>query len=311
MKNYAPIVLFAYNRPHYLRETLEALASNKESQESHLYIFCDGAKEGASIEDLSAIEKVRALSKEKKWCNTVTVLESEVNNGLSKAIISGVTQILKEHNSIIVLEDDLVTSPFFLNYMNTALDKYENNHDVISVVGYNYPLNFEDHTSETYFLKNADCLGWATWKRGWNLFEEDALVLIKKLEETNSVKEFNFDNQYPYLKMLKSVAEGKVNSWAIRWYASSFVNNKLSVFPKKSLIRHIGHVGSNIKADNTDVFGWDISMNPVRNYEAIVTELAENRLKLSKHFKKYNRRRLSVSSIRYAYRRFIKPLFTR
>lgn len=305
----APIVVFAYNRPSILEETLVSLTTNKESKDSTLYVFCDGAKPGASEEELQLIKEVRAVVKSRQWCKEVIVFESEVNKGLSKAIISGVNQIMETHETIIVLEDDLVVSPWFLDYMNHALNLYKDNDRVISIVGYNYPLAFNNDFPETYFLKNADCLGWGTWRRGWRLFEQDAQVLMNKIESMEAQKEFDFDGQYPYCKMLQKVADGTVNSWAIRWYASSFVHNMLTLFPQKSFVRHIGHVGSNIKADNSDVFGWDINMNRVTYYEENTIEVPENRLRLSRHFRKFNRRRLSLSSIKYAYKRFILSRF--
>jgi hypothetical protein len=305
----APIVVFIYNRPHYLKETLEALSSNKESKESTLYIYCDGPKYGSTQIELDKIEAARVVAREKQWCKEVIIIESDINMGLSKAITFGVSEIIEKHGRIIVLEDDLVTSPYFLNYINTALDMYENNENVISVVGFTYPITFKDISSETYFIKNADCLGWATWKRGWDLYESDASKLIHQLQSKKLVKEFNFNDQYPFFKMLKRVAEGKVNSWAIRWYASSFIHNKLTLFPKKSLVRHIGNEGSNIKADNSDLFGWDLGDKPVISYEILIMEKQEYRNLLSSHFKKFNRRKLSITSIHYAYKRFILPVF--
>lgn len=305
----APIVVFIYNRPHYLKETLEALSKNEESKNSTLYIYCDGPKEGSSQKELEKIASARAVAREKQWCKEVIIIENNTNMGLSKAIISGVTEIIEKHGRIIVLEDDLVTSKYFLNYINTALNKYENNEEVISVVGFTYPILFNDDYSGTYFIKNADCLGWATWKRGWDLFEADAIKLIHQLEEKKIVKDFDFNDQYPFMKMLRLVAEGKVNSWAIRWYASSFINDKLSLFPKKSLVRHIGNVGSNVKADNSDIFGWDLGNKPVKSYETTIAEKPENRKLLSLHFRKYNRRRLSLTTLKYAFRRFILTLY--
>lgn len=306
----APIVVFIYNRPHYLKKTLEALSRNQESKDSTLYIYCDGPKEGASKKDIDNIILAREVAREKKWCKEVIIVESDVNLGLSNSIISGVNEIIEKHDRIIVLEDDLVTSPYFLNYINTALEKYKDCDDVISIVGFTYPLKFKEHLPDTYFLKNADCLGWATWKRGWSFFEKDANKLIEQLESKNLVKEFNFNNQYPFIYMLKNVAKGKINSWAIRWYASSFVNQKLSLFPKKSLVRHIGNSGSNVKADNSDIFGWELAIKPVIAYEDLIHEKPEYRKLLSMHFKKYNRRRLSLTTLQYAYKRFILPIFS-
>ncbi|MHA8072232.1 glycosyltransferase [Aquirufa ecclesiirivi] len=308
---FAPIVVFIYNRPHYLKETLEALTKNEEAKESTLYIYCDGPKVDADQVELDKIAAARAVAREKQWCKEVRIIESDTNKGLSKAIIFGVNEIIEKYGRIIVLEDDLVTSPYFLNYINTALNKYENDDKVISVVGFNYPIKFKDDFPETYFIKNADCLGWATWKRGWDLFEADASSLIQQLEDKKLVKEFNFNDQYPYIRMLKLVAECKVNSWAIRWYASSFVHNKLTLFPKKSLVRHIGNEGSNIKADNSDIFGWELGDKPITSYETSIMEKTENRNLLSLHFRKYNRKRLSITTLQYMFKRFILPLFNK
>lgn len=307
--NLSPIVIFAYNRPVYLRQTLEALENNAEAKDSILYIYCDGPKPGITDAELNDIAEVRAIAREKEWCKVVNIIEREKNYGLSQAIINGVTEIFEKHDRVIVLEDDLVTSPQFLNFMNTALTTYEQVDDVISVVGYNYPINYESDYPETFFLKSADCLGWGTWKRGWDLYERDANVLIEKLEKLNAVSEFNFDDQYPYIKLLRNVAKGTANSWAIRWYATAFVNNKLTLFPQKSFVRHIGNMGTNVKADNSDIYGWDISTMPVNYFEARIEEDKIARNKLSKHFRKYNRRRMSVSTLKYIYKRFVLPLF--
>ena len=147
--------------------------------------------------------------------------------------------------------------------------------------------------------------------KGSDLYEAQAEVcaLVEQLENKKLVKEFNFHDQYPFSKMLKFVAEGKLNSWAIRWYASSFVHNKLTLFPKKSLVRHIGNVGTNIKADNSDIFGWEIGEEPITSFENNVIENPENRNLLSLHFKKYNRKRLSITTLNYVYKRFIVCLF--
>jgi hypothetical protein len=309
MNDYAPIVIFAYNRPHYLRETLNSLYLNEESKYSTLFIFCDGPKLNCTPKELEDVLESRKVAKEKKWCKEVFVIESNVNNGLAKAIISGVNYILDKYESIIVMEDDLVVSKYFLAYMNQGLKKFFDNEKVVSIVGYNYPVDFPFSTNETIFINNSDCLGWATWKRGWALFEEDAKKLIEKIKEQNSIKKFNFDGNYNYFKMLQLVAEKKVNSWAIRWYASTFIHEKLTVFPKKSLVKHIGNQGTNIKVDNSDFFGDQIYQSPILNFEEVVLEDFRNRRIISLHFRKFNRRRLSVSTIRYLYLRFIKVRF--
>jgi hypothetical protein len=306
----SPIVVFAYNRPHYLQETLISISKNSEASESLLYIYCDGPKPNCTEADLQLIKEARSVARKQQWCKEVVIVESESNKGLSNAIISGVTELVAKHGKIIVLEDDLVTSPFFLQYINSSLDKYEDKDEVISVVGYMYPVVFKNVIADTLFVRNADCLGWATWKRGWDLFEKDASILVNKIEKLDGAEEdFNFHNQYSFMKALRLVAEGKLNSWAVRWYASCFVNNKVSIFPKESLVRHIGNMGSNVKANNDDFLGSNIRNKPIEIYCEKIEEDPENRMVIAKHFRKYNRRRISLSTIKYIFKRFVFPKF--
>ncbi len=139
------------------------------------------------------------------------------------------TEVLDRYQKVIVLEDDLVISPHFLQFMNEALDLYKKEDNVISITAYIYPV--EGPLPETFFLRGADCWGWATWKRGWNLFQADGLALLKKLEEQKLERDFDFDGAYPYTQMLKDQISGKNNSWAVRWYASAFLAGKLTLYP--------------------------------------------------------------------------------
>lgn len=235
----APIVLFVYNRPLHTGQTIEALSKNTLAIDSTLIIFSDAAKNEKEIKNVA---EVRKLIKNIKGFKEVEIIERETNIGLAKSVIAGVTNVVNKYNKVIVLEDDLVTSPYFLTYMNSALDLYENEEDVISIHGYIYPIKKE--LPNTFFIKGADCWGWATWKRGWNIFEEDGESLLNKIKDNNLTKDFDFNNSYPYTQMLKDCVEGKNSSWAIRWYASAFLKNKLTLYPGKSLVKNIGIDGS-------------------------------------------------------------------
>ena len=100
---------------------------------------------------------------------SLNIIERDINMGLSKSIITGVTEICDKYGKVIVLEDDHVTSPYFLQYMNDGLRAYEHDEDVISIHGYIYPLG--DKLPETFFIRGADCWGWATWKTSWAIYE--------------------------------------------------------------------------------------------------------------------------------------------
>lgn len=255
MNTLAPIVLFAYNRPQHLRKVLEALQNNKLAEESDLFIFCDGPKATATAEELAKIEAVRAIAAEKKWCKTVTIHAQSKNRGLANSIIQGVTEIVSSFQKIIVLEDDLVPFPYFLSYMNAALDMYVNESEVACISAYVYPV--KSKLPETFFIQGADCWGWATWQRAWNCFEADGKKLLDQIESNALQKKFDFDFTYPYVQMLKDQINHKNDSWAIRWYASAFIKNMLCLYPCKSLIQNIGIDGSGTHSGSSDK--WNVA----------------------------------------------------
>lgn len=245
----APVALFVYNRPTHTRRTVAALRTNARAQESALCIFSDGAKGDT---DKDAVKKVREYIRTIEGFKSVEIIERERNGGLSRSIIAGVTNMVNRFGQVIVLEDDLVTSPHFLEYMNDGLTLYENEEEVISIHGYTYPVG--KPLPETFFLKNPGCWGWATWKRGWNLFEPNGAKLLAALRARRATAQFDFENSFHFTQMLERVAEGRKESWAVRWYASAFLADKLTLYPGMSLIDNIGHDTSGTHGDTTNLY---------------------------------------------------------
>ena len=243
MYQFAPIVLFVYKRPEHTLRTLTSLASNVHAKNSVLYVFADGPRADAEEAELVSITQTMRVVKSAKWCRDVIIVQRGENLGLSKNIVDGVSRIVNMHGRAIVLEDDMVCSPFFLNYMNDALIKYQNDENVACISGYNYPVK---KMPDSFFLLGADCWGWATWERAWHLFEEDGTVLLHQLQKANLEIEFDFGGAYPYTQMLKNQIAGRNDSWAVRWYASCFLQNKYCLYPGKSFIENIGEDGSGI-----------------------------------------------------------------
>src|SRR5262249_35869456 len=153
----------------------------------------------------------------------------ERNFGLAQSIVQGVSGTVAQHGRIIVLEDDMVTSPHFLTYMNQALDKYADEARVVSIHGYVYPV--EQPLPETFFLPGADCWGWATWKRGWSCFNPDGQFLLNELKRQKLIRDFDFNGAFPYSEMLQAQIKGANDSWAVRWYASALLAGKLTLYP--------------------------------------------------------------------------------
>ena len=270
MKPFAPVVLFVYNRLEHTKRTVGALHNNILAKNTELFIFSDGTK---NDEAKTKVKEVRNYLKTISGFRSVHIIERNENCGLAKSVISGVTETVNKFGKIIVLEDDLVTSPYFLQYMNDALALYEHEEKVISIHGYVYPV--KKSLPKTFFLRGADCWGWATWKRGWNLFELDGKKLLKELEGKNLVGDFDFDGSYNYSNMLKRQIDGLNDSWAIRWYASAFLANKLTLYPGKSLIQNIGQDATGTHGGNSNKSQIELSTTKI-NVENI--DLEENGL---------------------------------
>ncbi len=265
---FAPIVLFTYNRPRHTRQTIEALLKNAEAVNSNLIVFSDGPKRA---EDEAKVAEIRKYLRTIRGFKSVCIIERERNFGLAANIISGVTKVVNEYGKVIVLEDDLVTSPWFLRYMNEGLDRFETNDRVISIHGYCYPVS---GLPKAFFLKGADCWGWATWKQKWALFEEDGRKLLGELKRKQLLDRFDFYGGYPFSRMLRDQIKGKNQSWAVRWYASALVHDKLTLYPGKTLVRHIGaDSGTHCKGGGMEVFESEVSQEPV---DLDGLEVAEN-----------------------------------
>lgn len=238
----SPIILFVYNRPKHTLQTLEALHQNALADQSTLYIYADGARDNANEKEQLNIKKVRETIRRKKWCKTVQIIESETNKGLAKSIVQGVSEATERHGRAIVLEDDIITSPGFLTYMNDALNFYEKQTQVMHIAGYFYPVKTELPT--TFFYENTSCWGWATWHRAWQHLNFDADDLLRKIEQKNATNHFNINGAYDFTAQLKDNISGKLDTWAIFWYASVYLRGGLCLHPGISMVQNIGFDGT-------------------------------------------------------------------
>ena len=282
LNDLAPVVLFVYNRLGHTMQTIEALQKNKLASKSKLFIYSDAAKNENSKQ---AVSEVRRYIKNIDGFKSVTIVEREKNYGLANSIIDGVTEIVNKYGKIIVLEDDLVTSPYFLKFMNKGLCIYKNEPQIASIHGYVYPI---DGLPETFFIKGADCWGWATWSDKWSIFEPNGQKLLDEIRKLKLEKEIDFNGSYGFVKMLKSQIVGKNNSWAIRWYASTFLNGMLTLYPGKSYVQNIGFDSQATHCKiKTNLFDIDLNKNIVIDKIDIKEDLTA-RKKFEIFFKKIN-----------------------
>jgi len=288
----APIVLFVFNRPVHTKKTLQALKENKQADESILYIYCDGVKDGASIDIIENNNQVRKVIREEQWCKEVIIIESKKNKGLANSVISGVQDVVNKYGKVIVLEDDLITSTMFLDFMNNALNLYENNKEVFQISGYNFPVPQLKSSNSSFFLGLASTWGWATWKRAWDAvdFECKDFNLIK--EDKKLAYNFNQKGAYNYKKMfLQQMESSKISSWGIRFYWNVFKKNALVLYPDRSLVHNIGWDNSGKHKDNYDIFP---ALEMDLNYRIInFPEDNKINIKVEKIIRSYIKRRTS------------------
>lgn len=236
----APIALFTYNRPEHTLRTLTSLSTNPEFEESPLFVFCDGPRHTHDQDSVHATQKV--VLDWKHPYKKVTV--SKNNRGLANSIISGVTELASSFGSVIVVEDDLELSPAFLDFMNQGLRKYCDVESVLHLSGYSFPVLPTSTLINGHFIPLTSSWGWGTWDRAWKFFDP-SMSSYKTLRGDKILrKAFDLDGSYKYFRMLERQKEGKIDSWAIRWYLSVFMKGGLSLFPSQSLVRNMGFDGS-------------------------------------------------------------------
>ena len=279
---HAPVALFAYARQDHLRLTVESLLQNPECSSTPLYVFCDGPRNAGAREQTDA---VRAYVDTLQGFASVTRIYRDTNWGLAQSIISGVGEVVARHGCVIVMEDDLVVSPHFLAYMNQGLQIYRDEPRVASIHGYSYPV--DEALPETFFLRGADCWGWATWARAWQHFEPDGQKLLSALRAQKLTRAFDMGGAYPFTRMLSNQIKGKNNSWAVRWHASCFLADMLTLYPGKSLVNNIGVDGSGTHCSATDDFTQLLKSGAVRVEKLVPSENSGAAIVFSKFLGKH------------------------
>jgi hypothetical protein len=247
--NCAPVVVFAYNRPLHVQATLEALAANELAAKTDLIVYADGPR---NPEAEPAVQAVRAYLQTLEGFRSVTIRTRGKNWGLADSIVDGVSTVVNDCGRVIVLEDDLLTSPFFLRYMNDALDRYADEARVMHIAGHMLDLA-PGGLPEAFFLRQSSCWGWGTWARAWQHFRCDPQKLLQTFSSAD-IHRFNLDGAYDYWTQVEANAQGSLKTWAVFWYASVFQRRGLCLHPRSSLVRNIGFdgTGTNCGGDGED-----------------------------------------------------------
>ena len=285
----APVILFVYNRPEHTKQTLEYLKKNKLAEESSLFIYSDGPK---NEQEIFKVDSVRKIIHSIKGFKNIQIKEQDHNLGLAKSVLSGVTEIFQSYDNAIVMEDDIISTPDFLFYMNELLDFYRENKKIFSVTGYTFPIKIpSSYKHDLYFSPRASSWGWGTWKDRWEKVDWDINDYNDFIE--NKLLTEAFENGGSDLtKMLKNRKAGKIDSWAIIWTYAHFRDNSYCVYPVKSRIKNIGADLSGVHTNRTKQFDVDLNLElePVKPVED--PELDEV---IMRNFKNFFRKRIMNS----------------
>lgn len=303
---YAPIALFTYNRADHTQKAVESLLQNAEAKDSELFIFSDGPKNEKAVEGVmnnrEYIHEVKEL--EGIAFKTVTIIEREKNWGLADNLIAGITELTNKYGRVIVVEDDLIVSPFFLKYMNDALEKYKDEYRVASIAAFLNPVDGD--VPNTFFLRYFACWGWATWKRGWDLFVNDDRELLKQLRWKKN--DFNIGGTGPFYGILYCDKVGLNNSWAIRFYASQFLAGKLQLFPGRTMAIQSGMDGTGTHSGFSSVYdNMKLSLEPIELEDVLVEENRDMYRKFSEFYGKGQKNTLGTKFSRF--KSFVRRLF--
>ena len=237
----APVALFAYNRLDNTRKTLESLAVNTLAGGTDVFVFSDGGKNEKSWGEVNRLRQY--LHDFESPFKSFTIIERPENFYIERNITEGIADIFKKSDRIIVLEDDMVSSPYLLEYFNVALDMYAGDDKVMHVAGFSHldllgQSQETNGSSESYFTPYMGGWGWATWRDKWQKHfihyasREEALSGLG--EEAQSA--IQYGGAFPCLKFL----DRNSIPWDICWTLAIYKANGLCLTPAYPMVRNIG-----------------------------------------------------------------------
>lgn len=250
----APVVIFVYNRPEHAEETIKSLSKNYLANETEVYIYSDGPKNEKAIAQVGLVRDYIDSLPQRKLFKSVEIIKAEANKGLANSIISGVTEIIEQYRRVIVVEDDLVSTPDFLQFMNEALDYYETDPRIWSISGFTFKINFpKDYKSDLYLSYRGISTGYATWRDRWNKVDWDVLDYQEFRNNRELRQRFNRGGR-DMANMLDLQMQGKIDSWAIRWCYVQSKLDMLTVCPVVSRIKNIGFDGTGTHSGISSIY---------------------------------------------------------
>ena len=280
---YAPIVVFGFNRPEHLSRCLRSLENCSNFASHSGFIFIDGAR---NENDEKSILECLKIAERFADTHGFTVISREANLGLAASVRSGINHVFENSDSIIVIEDDLLLGVGFLEFVNSALNFYQQHNQVASISGYQYPIDLEP--SGGVFLRGADCWGWGTWKNRWQATNFDGENLLAQMRAKKLLKAFNLNGSINYEDMLRKYCSGEIDSWAVPWHASMFLQNRLTLFPSKTFVSNEGGDGSGTHFGLNSLYSQNLDLQTLNEFPTVLSETESYRESMVAFYRKIN-----------------------
>lgn len=239
----APVVMFVYNRPDHTRRAWEALCRNAEFADTPVYIYADAA---ANEDAVRGVRAVRQYLQGLQHADLHLILREE-NYGIERNEVNGITTVIRAHGKAVIVEDDIEAGPYFLRYMNLALDRYANEQQVYAITAYSiFSSEQAARLPEYGFLRAPVNWGWATWADRWsqNLDTIDDADVERLRKDARMQREFN--NGEFSSDILLSQSKRGAYTWDTIWYWVIFKNRGLVLRTAYALCDNIGTDGSGV-----------------------------------------------------------------
>lgn len=284
--SYAPIIIFVYNRADHFIQVYNALTACKEAKESDLFIFSDGAKNESGKEKVNEVRTAVAAIKDAGDFKSVTVTESPVNKGLASSVIAGVTEVINKYGKVIVVEDDCVVSPHFLNYINNALDFYQDKKHIGCLSGYTPDFSLpSDYKNDVFAAYRSCSCTWATWKDRWEGVDWELKDIKDFYNSPKLVRRLNSNGSDRFIRLYRQT-KGNGSSWSVRFGAHLVKKNLLTVYPRFSYITNIGCDESGVHSKSDDAEKMRVDLSKAIENPVLTDVNADNRIQkiMKKHY---------------------------
>lgn len=233
-----PLLILAFNRPAHVKRLIDSLRPHRPQK---ILVGIDGPREKNETDKQKIAQVLHEVSKI-DWTTDVELRIREKNLGLRIAVADAVTWAIQRHGEAIVVEDDIVVGPEFLQFMSEMLDRFRDNEEIGHISGYNLvPESALSNPSAKFrYSLVPESYAWATWERSWQYYDENLVwpgrngfhKLRNHLQNVvaASVWKINFYD----------ANKGNINTWAYRWIATLWSKNLVCVSPNRNLISYTG-----------------------------------------------------------------------